>query len=57
MRERSFRRFMLITPEKVGVERLYCAVRWVDGWFVLMVQARAIYMLRCNTKKSIKSLI
>jgi hypothetical protein len=27
MRERSLRRFMLITPEKVCVERLYCAVR------------------------------
>jgi hypothetical protein len=28
MRERSLRRFMLITPEKVCFERLYCAVRF-----------------------------
>jgi hypothetical protein len=26
IRERSLRRFMLITPEKVYFERLYCAV-------------------------------
>jgi len=27
MRERSLRRFMLITPEKICFEKLYCAVR------------------------------
>jgi len=50
IRERSLRRFMLITPEKVGVQRLYCAVR-SDGEAKLPIWSSwGAYILHCNIK-------
>jgi hypothetical protein len=52
MRERSLRRFMLITPEKVGVERLYCAVRSDWGAKLPVWRKQGEYILQCNIEKS-----
>jgi hypothetical protein len=43
---------MLITPEKVGVERLYCAVR-SDWWAKPAVwQNYGIFILQCNINEN-----